>query len=153
MSMNKFFSEIYEKEEDGQFVNKLVFADDFEDADYVVVNDTTAIKEELKEAGVSRRTLELINDIGIFNLASEDKDTIHDIDPEYIDIMKPYLKDENITKIEKKEKKIENKGFTCVDCACYPVCKFADKVNEAIAELSEIGIKLTTCDYFVKYNK
>lgn len=42
------------------------------------------------------------------------------------------------------------KAFTCVNCACYPVCKFVDKVEEALAELSKIGIKLTSCDYFVK---
>lgn len=156
MSMNVFFSDIY-TEENGQLVNKLIFADNLVNADYVVVNDTTAIKEELKEAAVSKRTMELINDIGIFNLAGEDKETIHDIDPEFIEIMKQYLKDESviggITKVEKKEKKIEIDNFTCNDCACYPVCKFADKVEQALKDLSSIGIKLTACDYFVKYNE
>lgn len=156
MSMNMFFSEICTEEND-QFITKLVFADNLEDADYVVVNDTIAIKEDLKEAAVPKRTIELINDIGIFNLASEDKETIHDIDPEYIRLMRPYLANENaitdgIKKVEREEKKIENNVFTCRNCACYPVCKFADKVDQALKELSKIGIKLTTCDYFVKYN-
>lgn len=156
MSTNIFFSDIY-TEENSQLVNKLVFTDNFINADYVVVNDTTTIKEDLKEAAVLKETIELINDIGIFNLAGENEETIHDIKPEYIKLMKQYLKDENIiggiTRVERKEKKIENEGFTCTNCACYPVCKYVDKVDQALKELSKIGIKLTTCDYFVKYNE
>lgn len=157
MTTNMFFSEIYTTKENGQLTTELVFADDFENADYVVVNDTTTIKEDLKEAAVPKRTMELINDIGIFNLASEDAETIHDIDSKYIELMKPFLNDENaivggIKKVEREEKKIELDNFNCNDCACYPVCKYADKVDKALKELSSIGIKLTTCDYFVKYN-
>lgn len=155
MSTNVFFSDIY-TEENGQLVNKLVSTDEFVEADYVVVNDIATIKEDLKVAEVSKRTMELINSTGIFNLTGKNEDTIYDIKPEYIEFMKPYLKDENIiggiTRVERKEKKIENEGFTCTNCACYPVCKFADKVDQALKELSKIGIKLTTCDYFVKYN-
>lgn len=155
MGKNMFFSEIY-TEENGQLITKLVSTDNFEESDYVVVNDITTIKEDLREAAVPKRTLELINDIGIFNLASEDKETIHDIDPKYIRLMRPYLENENvisgITRVERTKKKTENNIFTCTNCACYPVCKYADKVDQALKELSKIGIKLTECDYFVKYN-
>lgn len=155
MSNNVFFSEIY-SEESGQIATKLVVTEILENADYVVVNDTTTIREELKEAQVAERTLELINSIGIFNLASEDKETIHDIDPNFIRQMRVFLDNENaivdIKKIEREEKKTEIDSFTCVDCVCFPVCRYVDKVNEAMAELSSIGIKLTACDYFVKYN-
>lgn len=156
MSMNVFFSDVF-REENGKLVNKLIFADNLENADYVVINDITTIKEDLREAAVPKRTMELINDIGIFNLAGEDKETIHDIRPEFIELMKPYLKDASviggITRVEKKEKKIEFDSFNCNDCACYPVCKYADKVEQALGDLSSIGIKLTACDYFVKYNE
>lgn len=65
-------------------------------------------------------------------------------------MMKKYLceTNETINTIETVQE--TPKAFTCINCACYPVCKFADKVEEALTELSKIGIKLTSCDYFVK---
>ena len=155
MSNNIFFSENY-AQENNQIITKLVITGDLENADYVVVNDTTTIRDELKEAQVSYKTFKLIDSVGIFNLSSEDKETLHDIDPIFVRQMEAYLENENtdnIKKINKEDKKkVENNiSFTCVNCACYPVCKFVDKVEEALAELSKIGIKLTSCDYFVKY--
>ena len=68
-------------------------------------------------------------------------------------MMKKYLceTDETDDTIETVQER--PKAFTCINCACYPVCKFVDKVEEALAELSKIGIKLTSCDYFVKFNQ
>ena len=63
----------------------------------------------------------------------------------------PYETDETTNTIETVQETPE--AFTCVNCACYPVCKFVDQVEEALAELSKIGIKLTSCDYFVKFNQ
>lgn len=65
-------------------------------------------------------------------------------------MIKKYLceTDETINTIETVQE--TPKAFTCANCACYPVCKFVDKVEEALAELSKIGIKLTSCDYFIK---
>ena len=157
MSNNIFFSKIY-AQDNNQIATKLVITGDLENADYVVVNDTATIKEELKEAQVSYKTFKLINNIGIFNLAGEDKETLHDIDPIFIEQMRTYLENEKINNIKKTDREDKNKkkiknniSFTCINCACYPVCKYADKVEQALAELSKIGIKLTSCDYFVKY--
>lgn len=156
MSNNVFFSEIFYPNENGQIQNKIIITEDLANSDYVVVNDTTTIREELKEAEVTERTLELINSTGIFNLASEDNETLHDIDPLFIKQMTAYLENEKtggIKRVEREEKKTDSNSFTCKDCACYPVCKYVDKVEQALKELSEIGIKLTNCDYFVKYDE
>ena len=131
----------------------IVKTDNLSSADFVVVNDLTTIKDELKMANVSSKTFDIINIInkkGIYNLAGDDMETINDIEFKYYNKMKKYLDetDETTNIIETVQE--TPKAFTCVNCACYPVCKFVDKVEEALAELSKIGIKLTSCDYFVK---
>ena len=131
----------------------IVKTDNLSSADFVVVNDLTTIKDELKMANVSSKTIDIINIInkkGIYNLAGDDMETINDIEFKHYNKMKKYLDetDETTNIIETVQE--TPKAFTCVNCACYPVCKFVDKVEEALAELSKIGIKLTSCDYFVK---
>lgn len=131
----------------------IVKTDSLSYADFVVVNDLTTIKDELKRANVSTKTFNIINTInkkGIYNLAGDDMEGINNIETKYYNKMKKYLceTDETINTIETVQE--TSKAFTCVNCACYPVCKFVDKVEEALAEFSKIGIKLTSCDYFVK---
>lgn len=132
----------------------IVKTDNLSYAEFVVVNDLTTIKDELKRANVSSKTFDIIintiNKKGIYNLAGDDMESINDIETAYYKKMKKYLceTDETINTIETVQE--TSKAFTCVNCACYPVCKFVDKVEEALTELSKIGIKLTSCDYFVK---
>lgn len=154
MSKNIFFEEVTNED---NTIHSVLTTDNLKDADFVVVNDTTTIKDELNNTCCDKSIISLIDTEGIYNLRGN-RNSINNICTTYYNQMKKYLEDENesiiggITRVERKEKKNENEGFTCTNCACYPVCKFADKVDQALKELSKIGIKLTTCDYFVKYN-
>ena len=132
----------------------IVKTDSLSYAEFVVVNDLTTIKDELKRANVSSKTFDIIintiNKKGIYNLVGEDMDSINDIETKYYKEMKKYLCETDETTNTTEIVQETPKEFTCVNCACYPVCKFVDKVEQALEELSKIGIKLTSCDYFVK---
>lgn len=146
-----FFESCLSGEKEG--VWDIIKTDNLFFAEFVVVNDLTTIKDELKRANVPSETIDIINTInkkGIYNLAGDDIESINNIETKYYNKMKKYLceTDETTSTIETVQE--TPKAFTCVNCACYPVCKFVDKVEEALAELSKIGIKLTSCDYFVK---
>lgn len=132
----------------------IVKTDNLSYADFVVVNDLATIKDELKRANVSSKTFDIIintiNKKGIYNLAGDDMEGINDIETKYYKKMKKYLYETDETTNTTETVQETSKEFTCVNCACYQVCKFVDKVEEALTELSKIGIKLTSCDYFVK---
>ena len=132
----------------------IVKTDSLSYAEFVVVNDLTTIKDELKRANVSSKTFDIIintiNKKGIYNLAGDDIVSINDIETKYYKEMKKYLCETDETTNTTEIVQETPKEFTCVNCVCYPVCKYVDKVEQALTELSKIGIKLTSCDYFVK---